>query len=265
MNGERVWIDKQTPSAQKALIAVAIEVHAAGAAAGLDRRVIELVNVRVSQLNGCVYCLGVHHRAALAAGATEQELAVLPAWRRGGPFSSFDRAVLALAELTANLPDEATVDREYARAREHLTDDQVSVVVWAATVIGAFNRVSIMSGHPLPARKENKTMTEPTAENKVAENKVADNPEKNRYEVFHDGALAGFAEYVERDDVTDFIHTEIDDAFGGKGLGKVLAQRALEDVVARGRVIEAHCPFIRAYLDKHPEFDAHVLGKGIKR
>ncbi|MEV0296758.1 GNAT family N-acetyltransferase [Nocardia sp. NPDC050710] len=103
-------------------------------------------------------------------------------------------------------------------------------------------------------------MTEQTAVNKVV-----DNPDTHRYEVFHGGELAGFTEYVERDDITDFIHTEIDDAFSGKGLGKVLAQQALDDVIARGRVIEAHCPFIRAYLEKHPEYDAHVLGKGIER
>ncbi|MET7771504.1 GNAT family N-acetyltransferase [Nocardia sp. NPDC005366] len=103
-------------------------------------------------------------------------------------------------------------------------------------------------------------MTEP-----IVENKVVNNSDKNRYEVFHSGDLAGFAEYVERDDVVDFVHTEIDDAFSGKGLGKVLAERALDDVIARGRVIEAHCPFIRAYIEKNPKYDPHVLGKGIQR
>ncbi|WP_054816033.1 GNAT family N-acetyltransferase [Nocardia arizonensis] len=97
------------------------------------------------------------------------------------------------------------------------------------------------------------------------ENKVVNNPEQHRYEVFHGGALAGFTEYVERDDVTDFVHTEIDDAFAGKGLAKVLAKGALDDVIARGRVIEAHCSFIRSYLDKNPDYDGHVLGKGVRR
>ncbi|MBH0780983.1 GNAT family N-acetyltransferase [Nocardia bovistercoris] len=99
----------------------------------------------------------------------------------------------------------------------------------------------------------------------MAENEVVNNPGQHRYEIFHGGALAGFAEYVERDDITDFTHTEIDDAFGGKGLGKVLAKFALDDVVARGRVIEAHCPFIRSYLEKNSDYDAHVLGKGVSR
>ncbi|TCK00146.1 GNAT family N-acetyltransferase [Nocardia alba] len=93
--------------------------------------------------------------------------------------------------------------------------------------------------------------------------RVVRNVEQNRYDVFLDDELAGFAEYIERDNDTDFIHTEIDDAFGGKGLGGVLARQAVEDVIARGRTITAHCPFIRGWLDKHPEYDAHVVGKGI--
>ncbi|WP_067838283.1 GNAT family N-acetyltransferase [Nocardia lijiangensis] len=255
----RVWVDKQTPVAYRALLATAKEVRSAAEAAGLDRRLVELVNLRVSQLNGCSHCLDVHYRAALRAGATEQEIAVLPAWRRGGPFSPRDRAALALAEVTAVLPDEATLEREYALAREHLSDDQMSVVVWVATTIGAFNRVSIMSKHPVRAHKEEAAMTE------LAETKVARNAEQNRYEVYYGGELAGFTEYIERDNDTDFVHTEIDKAFGGKGLGTVLAKEALDDVIARGRTITAHCPFIKAFVDKHPEYDPHVVGKGIQR
>ncbi|WTL52506.1 GNAT family N-acetyltransferase [Nocardia sp. NBC_01499] len=257
---DRVWIDKQTPAAFRALSKVASEVRAAGAEVGLDRKLIELINVRVSQINGCAYCLDTHQRAALAAGNTDQELAVLPAWRRTALYSPKEQAALALAEITATLPDEHTIEREYAFAREHLTDDQLSVVVWAATTIGAFNRVSILSRHPVRASKENSTMTAAASESKVVRN-----DEKHRYEVFYGGELAGFAEYEERDDETVFTHTEIDGAFSGKGLGSTLAKHAIEDVVERGRVIRPLCPFIKAYLEKHPQYDAHVIGKGISR
>lgn len=256
----RVFMDKQTPEAFRALNTVASTVRAAGAAAGLDRRLIELINVRVSQINGCAYCLDVHHRAAVAAGATERELAVLPAWDRTELYTPQERAALTLAELTTTLPDEATMDREYARARELLSDDQVSAILWIATTIGAFNRVSILSKHPVRPRKEKPTMTEPTPESKVVRN-----DEKSRYEVFFDGELAGFSEYEERDDETVFIHTEIDGGFSGKGLGSILAKNAVEDVIARGRVIRPLCPFIKAYLEKHPQYDAHVVGKGVTR
>ncbi|AVH22054.1 GNAT family N-acetyltransferase [Nocardia cyriacigeorgica] len=94
---------------------------------------------------------------------------------------------------------------------------------------------------------------------------VVHNESKHRYEIWYGGELAGFTEYEERGDQTVFTHTEIDDAFGGKGLGTVLAHQAIEDVIARERVIHPVCPFIKAYLDKHAEYDAHVVGKGITR
>ncbi|WP_280234238.1 GNAT family N-acetyltransferase [Nocardia cyriacigeorgica] len=95
--------------------------------------------------------------------------------------------------------------------------------------------------------------------------KVVHNDGENRYEVWYDDDLAGFTEYEERGDETVFVHTEIGAAFGGKGLGTVLARQAVEDVIARGRVIRPVCPFIKAYLDKHSEYDEHVVGKGISR
>ncbi|MDR7169908.1 AhpD family alkylhydroperoxidase [Nocardia kruczakiae] len=150
----RIWIDKQSPEPFRALNSVALAVRNAAAAAGLDRSLVELVNVRVSQINGCAYCLDLHSQAALKAGVTRQQLDVLPAWRRTELFTPSECAALALAETTTTLPDEDTLQRVYAHARKQLSDEQVSVIVWVATTIGAFNRVSIMSRHPVRERKE---------------------------------------------------------------------------------------------------------------
>ncbi|MFR9753287.1 GNAT family N-acetyltransferase [Nocardia sp. 004] len=97
------------------------------------------------------------------------------------------------------------------------------------------------------------------------ESEVVRNAEQSRYEVRYGGELAGFAEYEEHADETVFTHTTIDDAFSGKGLGSRLAEYAIEDTVARDRVIRPLCSFIKAYLDKHPDYDAHVIGKGVTR
>ncbi|WP_405486204.1 GNAT family N-acetyltransferase [Nocardia sp. NBC_00511] len=95
---------------------------------------------------------------------------------------------------------------------------------------------------------------------------VVRNDAQHRYEVWYGNSLAGFSEYRERDDNdTTFIHTEVDKEFSGKGLANLLAQEAVKDVIARGRTIVARCPFIKGWLDKHPEFDEYVVGKGIKR
>jgi len=97
----------------------------------------------------------------------------------------------------------------------------------------------------------------------AVETRVTNNADKSRYELFYGGELAGFAEYVETGDRADFVHTEIDKAFGGKGLGGVLAKGALDDATARGKAIVTTCPFIKGYVDKHPEYDPNVVGKGL--
>ncbi|MGC5411618.1 carboxymuconolactone decarboxylase family protein, partial [Streptomyces sp. DT225] len=86
--------------AYRALVAAAEAVRAVADEAGLDRRLVELINLRVSQLNGCAFCLDVHTRAALRAGESVQRLGVLAAWRDTGLFTERERAALALAEST---------------------------------------------------------------------------------------------------------------------------------------------------------------------
>ncbi|MFD4370466.1 carboxymuconolactone decarboxylase family protein [Streptomyces sp. NPDC058486] len=147
--GQRILIDKQTPDAYKAYVRAAQTVRAAAEDAGLDRILVELVNLRVSQLNGCAHCLDTHTRAALRAGETPRRLGVLAAWRETEVFTPRERAALALAEATTHPAEADAQDRAYAGAREVLDDAALSAVVWVAITINAFNRVSILSRHPV--------------------------------------------------------------------------------------------------------------------
>ncbi|MFJ8086498.1 carboxymuconolactone decarboxylase family protein [Streptomyces sp. NPDC096205] len=148
-DAERIFVDKQSPKAYHALVQTAEAVRSVAAEAGLDRRLVELVNLRVSQLNGCAYCLHTHTRAALRAGETAQRLGVLAGWRDAELYTPAERAALALAEAATSPADLAARDTAYAAAREALTEDQISAVIWVAITINAFNRVSILSGHPV--------------------------------------------------------------------------------------------------------------------
>ncbi|MFE4591427.1 carboxymuconolactone decarboxylase family protein [Streptomyces laurentii] len=151
----RIYLDKQSPAAYRELLRTADAVRATAAEAGLDRVLVELVNLRVSQLNGCASCLDVHTRAALRAGETNRRLGVLAAWRDTELFTPRERAALALAEATTHPSDALAQERAYADARTVLDDDQLSAVLWVAITINAFNRVSILSKHPVrdtPAR-----------------------------------------------------------------------------------------------------------------
>ncbi|MET7323140.1 carboxymuconolactone decarboxylase family protein [Streptomyces sp. NPDC005549] len=145
----RVFIDKQSPEAYTALRATAEAVRRVADAAGLDRVLVELVNIRVSQLNACAYCLNAHTRAALRGGETPQRLGVLPAWRDTELFSPAERAALALAEATTHPADAGAQSAAYAQARSVLSDDQISAVIWVAISINAFNRLSVLSKHPV--------------------------------------------------------------------------------------------------------------------
>jgi AhpD family alkylhydroperoxidase len=154
---KRVYLDKQHPSVFAAMNATAAEIRARADDAGLSRATLELVNIRVSQINGCAYCLALHSRRALAGGETPQRLAVLPAWRETELFSEAERAALEIAEATTSIagsgPGQHLPDDDYARLRQVLTDDQLSLLTWAAIAMNAFNRVSILSRHPVrPAR-----------------------------------------------------------------------------------------------------------------
>lgn len=76
-------------------------------------------------------------------------------------------------------------------------------------------------------------------------------PELSRYEIRVDDKLAGYTVYRRSPGVVDFLHTEIEPAFEGRGLGSKLAAGALADVRARGDRVVATCPFIAAYLKRH--------------
>ncbi|MFH8518562.1 carboxymuconolactone decarboxylase family protein [Streptomyces gelaticus] len=148
-DSRRVFVDKRSPKAYHALVQTSEAVRATAADAGLDRVLVELINLRVSQLNGCAYCLDVHTRAALRAGESTQRLGVLAAWRDTEVFTPRERAALALAEATTHPADATAQETAYGAAREVFGDDELSAVIWVAITINAFNRVSILSKHPV--------------------------------------------------------------------------------------------------------------------
>lgn len=95
----------------------------------------------------------------------------------------------------------------------------------------------------------------------MADVETTHNSARHRYEAHVDGELAGFAEYELTDDRVVFTHTEVDDRFEGKGVGSALARFGLDDVRAQGgRRVEPQCPFIKAWIGKHPDYADLVAG-----
>jgi uncharacterized protein len=87
-----------------------------------------------------------------------------------------------------------------------------------------------------------------------AESTVIDHPEQERYEIRAGDELAGFAQYRPGAGRIAFIHTEVDDRFEGQGLGSRLIAFALDDARARGLEVLPFCPFVRGYIQRHPEY-----------
>lgn len=87
------------------------------------------------------------------------------------------------------------------------------------------------------------------------------NPDAHRYEAHVDGELAGFAEYQLTDRLVIFTHTEVDGRFEGMGVGSALARFGLDDVDAAGtRKVLPLCPFIKGWIEKHPDYADLVYG-----
>lgn len=147
------YIDKVHPEIYRALNGALLAARRASAAAQLPEALTELVNVRVSQINGCTTCLSIHAQAARRNGVDQRVLDVLPSWRQDatGVFTPAQRAALTLAEaLTEPQPGtgRTTVAEAVAVAATVFTTEQISALEWVVVLINAYNRISIGSGHP---------------------------------------------------------------------------------------------------------------------
>lgn len=153
MDALSFYLDKSDPGAWKAVGQLATAATGSARDAGLDDQLIELVNIRVSQINGCAYCLDVHLLRAEQAGVSSQRLGTVAAWREAEQlFSEEERVALDLAEAVTRLPDQESLHVSQIMAAAVLTDAQYSAVQWLAMTMNLTNRISILSHHPVKPR-----------------------------------------------------------------------------------------------------------------
>jgi len=88
---------------------------------------------------------------------------------------------------------------------------------------------------------------------------VQDNPARRRFEILLDGEVGGFADYRMRDGAVVVVHSEVDPAHRGQGLGAILAARTLDTLRERGQKVVPACPFFAKYVAEHPEYDDIVV------
>ena len=90
---------------------------------------------------------------------------------------------------------------------------------------------------------------------------IEDAPERDRYEARVDDELAGVLEYAQKRERIALIHTEVNPAFEGRGIGSALVRFALDDARRRGLQVIATCPYVQSYLDRHHDDDDIVVGR----
>ena len=112
-------------------------------AKSFDPKLFDLVKVRVSQMNGCAYCLHMHRKDAIKRGETEDRLLLLDAWRESQLYTERERAALVWAEALTRITESHAPDAVYEKARGVFSDDELLALSIGVAMINAWNRLAI--------------------------------------------------------------------------------------------------------------------------
>jgi AhpD family alkylhydroperoxidase len=110
---------------------------------GLETSLINLIDLRASQINGCAFCLDMHTKDARAEGESEQRLYLLSAWREAPFYSERERAALEWTEAVTLVANDHIPDEVYERVRPHFTDEELVNLTMAINAINSWNRLNV--------------------------------------------------------------------------------------------------------------------------
>lgn len=136
-------LTRDTPQPFTGLNQLAQDTHAAAREAGLAAELLELVQLRASQLNGCAFCTALHTRGARELGEGQERIEGLARWQGSSLFTAGERAALQLAEAVTLLPSGQVPDEDFSAAAEHFDPAQLAHLVWVLSIVNAFNRLAI--------------------------------------------------------------------------------------------------------------------------
>jgi AhpD family alkylhydroperoxidase len=137
----RIDLHKVPVEFRKAMLGLEAAIEASPGE--LDRSLLDLVRLRVSQINGCAMCIDMHSKDLRAAGETEQRLYALVAWRETPFFDDRERSALAWAEAVTLVAEQGVSDELFREAREHFTEDELLHLTLAVVSINGWNRLNV--------------------------------------------------------------------------------------------------------------------------
>jgi AhpD family alkylhydroperoxidase len=135
----RIDYSKVASPAYKALSGLEVYLHRCG----LDAKLMHMVKLRASQINGCAFCIDMHWKDARAVGETEQRLYGLDAWRESPYYTPRERAALAWTEALTLVSETHAPDDVYEELRAHFTEKEIVDLTWVIAAINAWNRMAI--------------------------------------------------------------------------------------------------------------------------
>lgn len=124
------------------LVKALMEFGALAHKSTLGATILDLVNIRASQLNGCAFCLDMHVKEAKIHGERELRLYHIPIWRESALFSEKERACLEWTELVTKLPEHGISDESYQEVRKHLDEKELAELSFAIGIINMWNRLN---------------------------------------------------------------------------------------------------------------------------
>lgn len=113
---------------------------------GIDHKLIHLIKVRASQINGCGYCLDMHHKDAIKAGESLDRLYLLPAWEEAPCYTKEEKAALHFTDALTKI-SESDVDKAYERMAQYYSKEQIANIILAICQINSWNRIAITFGN----------------------------------------------------------------------------------------------------------------------
>jgi AhpD family alkylhydroperoxidase len=136
----RINYAKASPEGFKALGGVYVSIQKSG----LPKELVDMVYLRVSQINGCAYCIDMHSRDLLKSGIAVDKLVLVPVWRdAGGLFSTRERCALAWAETVTRVAETGVPDADYDAAAAEFSDKELADLTYAIGLMNVFNRLGI--------------------------------------------------------------------------------------------------------------------------
>jgi len=137
-NAPRMDLKTLAPRVYKAMLALD-----AAAGDGLEPPLKELVRIRASQLNGCVYCIDMHSTDARKGGESEQRIYALPAWREAPYYTARERAAFALTDAVTLLSETHVPRGVYDEAAAQFTEPELAQLISLILTINAWNRIAV--------------------------------------------------------------------------------------------------------------------------